>query len=109
MEVIMPRSTTQLAIGAVIALGMAIVGLSATGTPLNMAQTPVIRDKPLLSQTDAQVSDRERLQLRTLVRKGAIGSCDKRQPQLREASGQRRAPKGHVAVSKAPLRASGQL
>jgi len=28
----------------------------------------------------------------TLVRKGAIGSCDKRQPQLREASGQRRAP-----------------
>jgi hypothetical protein len=34
------------------------------GTPLNMAQTLVIRDKPLLSETDAQVSDRERLQLR---------------------------------------------
>jgi len=49
----MPRSTTQLAIGAVIALGMAIVGLSATGTPLNMAQTLDIRDKPLLSQTGA--------------------------------------------------------
>jgi hypothetical protein len=57
----MPRSTAQLAMGAVIALGMAIVGLSATGTPLNVAQT---RDKPLLSETDAQVSDRERLQLR---------------------------------------------
>jgi hypothetical protein len=64
MEAIMPRSTTQLAVGAVIALGMAIVGLSATGTPLNVAQTLVIRDKPLLSETDAQVSDRERLQLR---------------------------------------------
>ena len=43
---------------------MAIVGLSATGTTLNVAQTLVIRDKPLLSETDAQVSDRERLQLR---------------------------------------------
>jgi len=43
---------------------MAIVGLSASGTPLNVAQTLVIRDKPLLSVTDAQVSDRERLQLR---------------------------------------------
>jgi bifunctional non-homologous end joining protein LigD len=64
MEAIMPRSTTQLAIGAVIALGMAIVGLSATGTPLNVPQTLVIRDKPLLSETAAQVSDRERLQLR---------------------------------------------
>jgi hypothetical protein len=64
MEEIMPRSTTQLAVGAVIALGMAIVGLSATGTPLNVAQTLAIRDKPLLSETDAQVSDRERLQLR---------------------------------------------
>jgi hypothetical protein len=53
-----------LAIGAVIALGMAIVGLSATGTPLNVARILVIRDKPLLSETDAQVSDRERLQLR---------------------------------------------
>jgi hypothetical protein len=62
MEAIMPRSTTQSAVGAVIALGMAIVGLSATGTPLNVAQTLVIRDKPLLSETDAQVS--ERLQLR---------------------------------------------
>jgi hypothetical protein len=50
--------------GAVIALGMAIVGLSATGTPLNVAQTLVIRDKPLLSEADAQVSDRQRLQLR---------------------------------------------
>jgi phosphate/sulfate permease len=64
MEAIMPRSTTQLAVGAVIALGMAIVGLSATGTPLNVAQTLVIRDKPLLSEADAQVSDRQRLQLR---------------------------------------------
>jgi hypothetical protein len=64
MEAIMPRSTTQLAVGAVIALGMAIVGLSASGTPLNVAQTLVIREKPLLSETDAQVSDRERLQLR---------------------------------------------
>jgi hypothetical protein len=64
MEAIMPRSTTQLAVGAVIALGMAIVGLSASGTPLNVAQTLVIRDKPLLSEMDAQVSDRERLQLR---------------------------------------------
>ena len=60
----MPRSTTQLAVGAVIALGMAIVGLSAIGTPLNVAQTLVIRGKPLLSETDAQVSDRERQQLR---------------------------------------------
>jgi len=60
----MPRSTTQLAVGAVIALGMAIVGLSASGTPLNVAQTLVIREKTLLSETDAQVSDRERLQLR---------------------------------------------
>ena len=57
-------STRRLAIGALIALGMAIVGLSASGTPLNVAQTLVIRDKPLLSETDAQVSDRERLQLR---------------------------------------------
>jgi hypothetical protein len=53
-----------MAIGAMIALGMAIVGLSATGTTLNVPQTLVIRDKPLLSETDAQVSDRERLQLR---------------------------------------------
>lgn len=95
----MPRSTTQLAIGAVIALGMAIVGLSATGTPLNVAQTLVIWDKPLLSETDAQVSDRERLQLRrhfSQERRDWI--LRKRQTQPRE-----------VAVSKAPLRAPGQL
>jgi hypothetical protein len=54
---IMPRSTTQLAIGAVIALGMAIVGLSATGTPLNVPQLV----KASLSETDVQFRDREQL------------------------------------------------
>jgi hypothetical protein len=57
MEAIMPRSTTQLAIGAVIALGMAIVGLSATGTPLNVPQLV----KASLSETDVQFRDREQL------------------------------------------------
>ena len=57
MEVIMPRSTTQLAIGAVIALGVAIAGLSATGTPLNVPQP----DKASLSETDAQFRDRQQL------------------------------------------------
>ena len=37
----MASSTTRLALGAAIALGMAIAGLSATGTPLNVAQTLV--------------------------------------------------------------------
>ena len=53
----MPRSTTQLAIGAVITLGVAIVGLSATGTPLNVPQP----DKASLSEKDAQFSDRQQL------------------------------------------------
>ena len=47
----MASSTTRLALGAAIALGMAIAGLSATGTPLNVAQTLVNLD----SETDAQL------------------------------------------------------
>jgi len=50
MEAIMASSTTRLALGA-IALGMAIAGLSATGTPLNVAQTLVNLD----SEPDAQL------------------------------------------------------
>ena len=46
----MASSTTRLALGAAIALGMAIAGLSATGIPLNVAQTLVNLD----SETDAQ-------------------------------------------------------
>jgi hypothetical protein len=57
MEAIMPRSTTQLAMGTVIALGVAIAGLSATGTPLNVLQP----DKASLSETDAQSRDRQQL------------------------------------------------
>ena len=57
MEAIMPRSTTRLAMGAVIALGGAIVGLSATGTPLNVPQS----DKASLSETDAQFRDRQQI------------------------------------------------
>ena len=53
----MPGSTTRLAIGAAIALGMAIGGLSATGTPLNVPQP----DKVSLSETDAQFRDRQQL------------------------------------------------
>ena len=53
MEDIMPGSTTRLAIGAAIALGMAIVGLSAIGTPLNVPQTLVNLDE--VSETDAQL------------------------------------------------------
>ena len=49
----MPGSTTRLAIGAAIALGMAIVGLSAIGTPLNVPQTLVNLDE--VSETDAQL------------------------------------------------------
>ena len=49
----MPSSTTRLAIGAAIALGMAIVGLSAIGTPLNVPQTLVNLDE--VSETDAQL------------------------------------------------------
>ena len=52
MEAIMASSTTRLALGA-IALGMAIAGLSATGTPLNVAQTLVNLDE--VSETDAQL------------------------------------------------------
>ena len=62
MEAIMPGSIkprTRLAIGAVIALGMAIVGVSATGTPLNVPLTLV--SPP---ETDAHYSDRQRQQLR---------------------------------------------
>ena len=47
----MASSTTRLALGAAIALGMAIAGLSATGIPLNVAQTLVNLD----SETDAQL------------------------------------------------------
>ena len=57
MEAIMPRSTTRLAMGAVIALGGAIVGLSATGSPLNVPQP----DKASLSETDAQFRDRQQI------------------------------------------------
>jgi hypothetical protein len=44
-----------LAIGALIALGMAIVGVSATGTPL------INRHERLLSETRAEVSDHQQL------------------------------------------------
>jgi hypothetical protein len=64
MEAIMPGTTTRLAIGAAIALGMAIVGLSATGTPLNVPQTLVNLNGPVLSETDGQFADRHRQQLR---------------------------------------------
>jgi hypothetical protein len=64
MEAIMPNSTTRLAIGAAIALGIGIVGLSATGTPLNVPQTLVKLDESLLSETDAQFGNRDRQQLR---------------------------------------------
>ena len=57
----MPGSTTRLAIGAAIALGMAIVGLSAIGTPLNVPQTLVNLDE--VSETDAQFGNRDRQQL----------------------------------------------
>ncbi len=50
---IMASSTTRLALGAAIALGMAIVGLSAIGTPLNVPQTLVNLDE--VSETDAQL------------------------------------------------------
>ena len=61
----MPSGTTRLAIGAAVALGMAIVGLSATGTPVNVPQTAVVNlDEPFLSETDAQFRDRHRQQLR---------------------------------------------
>ena len=48
-------STRRLAIGALIALGMAIVGVSATGTPL------INRQNGLLSETRAEVSDHQQL------------------------------------------------
>jgi hypothetical protein len=48
-------STRRLAIGALIALGMAIVGVSATGIPL------VNRHERLLSETRAEVSDHQQL------------------------------------------------
>ena len=61
----MPSGATRLAIGAAVALGMAIVGLSATGTPVNVPQIPVANlDEPFLSETDAQFRDRHRQQLR---------------------------------------------
>jgi hypothetical protein len=60
----MRSSTGRLAVGAVIALGAAIVGLSATGTPVEVPQTLVNRDKPLPSEKVAEVSDRDRQQLR---------------------------------------------
>jgi hypothetical protein len=56
-------STRRLAIGAVIALGMAIVGVSATGTPV------VYRHERLLSETRAEVSDHQ--QLRRYFLKGS--------------------------------------
>jgi hypothetical protein len=59
MEAIMPGSTTRLAIGAAIALGMAIVGLSAIGTTLNVPQTLANLDE--VSETDAH---RDRQELR---------------------------------------------
>jgi hypothetical protein len=59
MEAIMASSTTRLATGAVFALGVAILGLSATGTPLNVPLTLV---SP--SETDAHYGDRQRQQLR---------------------------------------------
>ena len=55
----MPGSTTRLAIGAAIALGMAIVGLSAIGTTLNVPQTLANLDE--VSETDAH---RDRQELR---------------------------------------------
>ena len=48
-------STRRLAIGALIALGMAIVGFSATGTPL------INRHERLLSATGAEVSAHQQL------------------------------------------------
>ena len=48
-------STRTLAIGAVIALGMAIVGVSAIGTPL------INRHERLLSETRAEVTDQQQL------------------------------------------------
>ena len=103
------RSTTQLAVGAVIALGMAIVG------PARAARRSTWR-KPSSSGTNPCSQRRTRRSVivsvcssgDTLIRKGAICSSNKRQP-TREASaaaaGTSARQEGQVAVSKAPLRA----
>jgi len=68
MEAIMPSSITQLVIGIVIAIGMAVVGVSAIGSAAAFDQPQVKASDILInrresstSEEDAQFAYRERL------------------------------------------------
>jgi len=68
MEGIMPSSITQLVIGTVVAIGMAVVGVSTIGSAaafeqpqVNASEIPINRPESLLSDEDARFVDRERL------------------------------------------------
>jgi hypothetical protein len=64
METIMPSSLTQLVIGTVVAIGMAVVGVSAIGSAaafeqpqVNASEILINRPESLLSNEDARFAD----------------------------------------------------
>jgi hypothetical protein len=79
MEAIMPSSITQLAIGTVVAIGMAVVGVSAIGSATAFEQSQVSASEILinrlespLSEEDVRFAYRERLRNLFLNERGQL-------------------------------------
>ena len=79
MQAIMPSSITQLIIRTVVAIGMAVVGVSAIGSvaavdqsQVNAPEILINRPEPALSEEDARFADRERLRTLFLNERGQL-------------------------------------
>jgi len=64
VEAVMPRSISQLLIGATVAIGFAVVGVTAVGTAVAQSpleQTTTNRYEPPVSKTDFRIGDHQQL------------------------------------------------
>jgi hypothetical protein len=64
VEAVMPRSISQLLIGATVAIGFAVVGVTALGTavaqsPFEQTKSTTNRYEPAVSETDLQIGDHQ--------------------------------------------------
>jgi hypothetical protein len=66
VEAVMPRSISQLLIGATVAIGFAVVGVTALGTavaqsPFEQTKSTTNRYEPAVSETDLRIGDHQQL------------------------------------------------
>jgi hypothetical protein len=66
VEAVMPRSISQLLVGATAAIGFAVVGVTAIGTavaqsPLEQIKSTTNRYEPPVAETDFRIGDHQQL------------------------------------------------